>query len=498
VCALGQADRGLVAGGHPATVAAAGAVLDTGGNAFDAVVAAGFAAAVAEPQLTGLAGGGFLLARTANGAARVFDFFVDTPGRGHGVAPRALDFIPVEVDFGTTRQEFNVGLGSVAVPGCLAGYLHVHAALGRQPLAAVIQPAAQLARDGIVLNEHHAYLVGLLRPILFRSPEGRAIYSRSGEPLACGERLVNPDLAAFLDRLAASPRRGNGFDAPDLARAIARDMEAGGLLTAEDLSRYEVFERRPLAARFRGREVLTNPPPSSGGTLLRIALELLAARRPPPAWGDPAHVVPLVETMIETDAIRSGAPAPTRPRFGRGTTHVSVCDAAGNVAAMTTSNGESSGYIAPGTGVMFNNMLGEDDLHPGGFHRDEPGLRVASMMSPTLLLRDGRVELVLGSGGSKRIRTAVLQVIQNVVELGMDLCAAVEAPRLHWDGETLQVEPGFPAAALRALEARWPIDRWERRNLYFGGVHAVVPGGQGAGDPRRGGVAVVCGQRESR
>jgi gamma-glutamyltranspeptidase/glutathione hydrolase len=177
-------------------------------------------------------------------------------------------------------------------------------------------------------------------------------------------------------------------------------------------------------------------------------------------------------------------------RASGGTTHVSVCDAAGNAASMTTSNGEGSGYFAPGSGVMLNNMMGEDDLHPEGFHASPPGLRVASMMAPSLLLRGGQPRLVLGSGGSKRIRTALLQAICNAVDFDMDVRALVDSPRMHWDGECLQVEPGFDEAHLAPLRQRAPVNVWDVRDVYFGGVNAVSPGsGAGAGDPRRGGHA---------
>jgi gamma-glutamyltranspeptidase/glutathione hydrolase len=157
---------------------------------------------------------------------------------------------------------------------------------------------------------------------------------------------------------------------------------------------------------------------------------------------------------------------------------------------MTTSNGEGSGYVVPGCGIMLNNMLGEDDLHPEGFHSAPPGQRVGSMMSPSLVLRGDAVRLALGSGGSKRIRTAVLQVASRVVDGDAELEAAVRAPRLHWDGEQLQVEPGLGEAALAALGERWPLNLWPEPNLYFGGVHAVGPAtGAAAGDPRRGGDA---------
>jgi gamma-glutamyltranspeptidase/glutathione hydrolase len=487
--------QGIVAGGHPDTCGAAVEVLRGGGNAFDAVVAAGFAAAVAEPTLTGLGGGGFLLARTAAGAETVFDFFVDTPGRG--LPERALDphFLPVTVHFGHADQEFNIGLGSVAVPGCLAGYLHVHARLGRLPLAAVLAPAVRLAREGVALNAQQAYLVEILQPILTFADAGRRLYTRAGRPLAESERLINRDLGAFLERLASATaaEAAAGFAAPGLAERIAADMaDGGGLLTADDLAAYRVCERAPVAIDYRGHQLLTNPPPSFGGSLLAVSLALLEQRGPMPVWGSAEHVVRLVEVMIETDAIRSRGETAERLRFARGTTHVSVSDREGNVAAMTTSNGESSGYFAPETGVMLNNMLGEDDLHPDGFHAASPGERVSSMMCPSLLLRDGEVVLVLGSGGSKRIRTALAQVISNVVDFGMGPREAVEAPRLHWDGERVQVEPGFPSGALAALSAAWRVNPWDDCNLYFGGVHAVAPGRRGAGDPRRGGSVAVC------
>jgi gamma-glutamyltranspeptidase/glutathione hydrolase len=253
--------RGVVAGGHPATCGAAAEALTEGGNAFDAAVAAGFAAAAAEPTLTGLGGGGFLMARTAAGEETLFDFFVDTPGLGLPKRALAPHFLPVIVHFGNADQEFNIGLGSAAVPGCLAGYLHVHARLGRLPLASVLAPAARLAREGVEINAQQAYLIDILQPILTLAEAGRRLYTRRGRPLAEGERLVNRDLAHFLERLASAPAReaAAGFAAPDIARRIAADMvEGGGLLTAEDLSAYRVCEWAPLTVAYRGHRVLTN------------------------------------------------------------------------------------------------------------------------------------------------------------------------------------------------------------------------------------------------
>lgn len=494
-----------VASGHPATTAAAVEVLELGGNAIDACVAAGFAASVAEPTLTSLGGGGFLLARTAEGEEVVFDFFVDSPGLeepGASSTPatssaastasaRALDFEEVVVRFTGADQGFHVGLGSVAVPGCLAGWLHAQRRLGRLPVEAVVAPARRLAEHGVEVNAQQAYLLRILAPILTRTPEAAAIVAPAGRALAEGDRLVNPALAEFLAHL--DPR---GFAEPGLARRIDEAMRAGGgLVTATDLAAYRVVEREPLVVAWRGHRLLTNPPPAFGGELVALGLLLLEER---PDWpapvGSVAHATALAEAMVATDDIRTAGLVTTelsRRRSTGGTTHVSVRDGEGSVATMTTSNGEGSGWVVPGTGVIANNMMGEDDLHPDGFHGAVPGQRVASMMAPSVVVgADGAAQLVLGSGGSKRIRTALLQVLAGAVDQRRELSEAVGAPRLHWDGDRLHVEPGWSDEVMEVLGARWPLHRWEHRDLYFGGVHAVSIGAA-AGDPRRGGSAAL-------
>ncbi|MGQ0831845.1 MAG: gamma-glutamyltransferase [Microthrixaceae bacterium] len=479
-----------VASGHPATTDAAVTVLERGGNAVDACVAAGFAAAVAEPTLTSLGGGGFLLARMATGEEVVFDFFVDTPGLGLDPSTRsAFDFDEVVVRFTGADQSFHVGLASVAVPGCLSGLLHAHRRLGRVELEHIVAPARQLAERGVEINEQQAYILRILEPILTRTPEAAALVAPGGRLLGVGDRFVNPALASFLADL--DPR---GFAAPMLARQVHDEMaRRGGLVTETDLVSYEVVERVPLEVRWRGHRLLTNPPPSFGGELVALGLLLLEERTGWPAPpGSVAHAVALADAMVATDDARatgSVASELARRRATGGTTHVSVRDEAGNVATMTTSNGEGSGWVIPGTGVIANNMMGEDDLHPAGFHAVAPGARVASMMAPSVVVDPmGDACLVVGSGGSKRIRTALLQVVAAVIDQGRPLAEAVDAPRLHWDGELLHVEPGWPQPALEALAERWPLRRWDARDLYFGGVHAVAPGAA-AGDPRRGGSA---------
>jgi gamma-glutamyltranspeptidase/glutathione hydrolase len=279
--------------------------------------------------------------------------------------------------------------------------------------------------------------------------------------------------------------------------------EGGGMLGERDLAAYRVVERVPLALDYRGHRLLTNPSPAFGGRLLALSSSLWE-RLPRLEPGSREALCALTALQQEVESLRArGWLSPdlvpeserealrARVLSSGGTTHVSVCDAEGNAASMTTSNGEGSGYVMPGTGIMLNNMLGEDDLHPDGFHSSPPGERVASMMSPSLVLRGDEVRLAFGSGGSKRIRTAMQQVFSAVVDHDVDVERAVQAPRLHWDGECVQVEPGFSEDALDALRARFPTNLWPEQNVYFGGVQAVSGEGHGAGDPRRGGVCRI-------
>ncbi len=479
--------RPLVAAGHPAVVAAAETVLAAGGSAVDAVVAGGLAAAVAEPCLTSLAGGGFCLVRTPEGEEVLVDFFVDTPGLGAVDAP-VPHFDEVEVVFEAARQTFHCGPGSIAVPGCLTGYLHLHERFGRLPLAQVVAPAARLAATGVELAPKQAGIVALLEPILLRTPAGRALFAPRGRLLAAGDRFANPDLAALLDALG----RGDdvSFRHGPVAAALLAATATDGLVTPADLTAYRVIERPPLEVGWRGRRVLTNPGPSFGGTLVAAAVRHLDHVDLPA--GDPGWVDAIVGATAAVDARRSEilAADDPRPASARGTTHISVWDGAGGAAAMTTSNGECSGDVLPGTGILANNVLGEEDLHPDGFHAAPPGMRVASMMSPTVVVApDGQVEAVLGSGGSKRIRSTVTQLLVQVLVHGASPRAAVEAPRAHWDDDHTEVEPGLAPDVLAALRARGPVNEWPGPSVYFGGGHLVVPGVGAAGDPRRDGAA---------
>lgn len=292
-------------------------------------------------------------------------------------------------------------------------------------------------------------------------------------------------------------------------------------MTAEDLARYQVARRAPLRARYRDAEVLTNPPPSAGGCLIALTLRLLEnaeLRRLGP--DDPRTALALARALEGTNEARcagfaralgrdeSVAPEADpalveeiralagRPNRMGSTTHISVLDARGNAASLTNSNGEGSGIVVPGLGLHLNNMLGEEDLHPEGFHAQPAGERMRSMMAPTVVLRDGAPAVVVGSGGSARLRSAIAQVLVQLLEFERPPHEAVHASRLHVEEGKVHVEPGFAPDAVAALGAagRYVVE-WERPSMYFGGVHTIVRDSDGtlhgAGDPRRGGVFEV-------
>ncbi|MFQ3615295.1 MAG: gamma-glutamyltransferase [Cyanobacteriota bacterium] len=513
--------RGAIAAGHPKTAEAGAEMLRLGGNAFDAAAAAMLASCVTEPTLTSLGGGGFLLAHTAEQQNILFDFFTQTPRQRRPV--EEVEFYPVLVDFGTAVQEFHIGLGAIAVPGTVAGLFHIHRRLGRLPMSVVAEPALHYATAGVEMGEFQAYCFRILRPILLACPEMGQLCTQNGELLHTGDRFYNPDLAETIRLLVQEGPQA--FYAGDIAHALVKDSQTrGGYLSLEDLRHYRVIERSPLMTCYRSTTLVTNPPPSSGGCLIAFALALLSQVEVAACeFGTEAHLTLLADAMRLTNLARADgydsrinqpdvaerflAEAHLRPyaqqllqtagvnKWGS-TTHFSVIDSEGNAASVTASNGEGSGYTIPGTGIMLNNMLGEADLHPGGFHQWPPNARISSMMAPTMVLADGKPELVLGSGGSNRIRTAILQVISNVIDFGMPIEQAVNSPRIHWEADVINLEPGFEVPK---TQTRFPwsgeIVPWEQQNMFFGGVHAVLatPDGRltGAGDRRRSGSVVV-------
>ena len=502
--------KGVVACGHPFTAEAAKEMLSLGGNAFDAAVSAGFASVVAEPALTSLGGGGFMLAHVEDVQEDIlFDFFVNTPGLNK-TNPLTPEMTPVEIRFPNTTQIFHTGYASAAVPGMMKGLLHVHRRLCRLPLKTILSPALRYLEQGVEVCETQSVILGYLEQIFTSTDYGRELFTINNRYVTLNDRLFNPLLREFLKDLS-----GTGTDiyggkaAHDLADVITA---CKGMLTMDDLSSYEVIERKPLSIPYRDRQVLTNPPPSSGGIMLALALHILEKVDLSRISRDSgAFFITLIELMKEMNLFRPAQDGGTVPYpfpdsmisslvqsylhtlsqmtfiATQGTTHISVMDEAGNAASMTTSNGTGSGCYIPGTGIMLNNMMGEDDLHPGGFFSSPPRMRVSSMMMPALVMKDGEVEYVLGSGGSKRIRTAMLQVLVNLIDYGLPLKEAVERPRVHIEDGVVQAEPETPSPAIEQVRNYYQVNRWGGKNMYFGGVHCVSGRMDGWGDSRRGG-----------
>jgi gamma-glutamyltranspeptidase/glutathione hydrolase len=421
----------------------------------------------------------------------------------------------VDVDFESTIQAFRIGAASVAVPGSVAGLDVAHRMFATIPWAKLLEPAIELAREGLELSRQQAYLHAILDIILRHTEEGRAIYGPEGERLAAGDRLVMSDFADTLELLAAEGAR-SFYEGP-FARRLSDYLRAhGGTLTREDLAGYRPIWRRPIAVDFVQHRVVSNPPPSSGGVLIAYGLRMLDRAGLGGAAGTADAISRLVEVMAEQNQARGTGF--TRELFrgglaerlcedervnaaaGRlltGTTHISAIDAQGNAAALTASTGSGSGVVVPGTGVHLNNMLGEFDLIPAGARR-RPGGRLTSGMAPSIVLRDDRPRLVVGSAGSLRLRGAILQIVVNAIGHDLPVEEAIDAPRVHLDEGHVHCEGGTEPAAVDELERRgYDVVRWRRRNLYFGGVAAVEvrPDGtlHAAGDPRRGGHGIVVG-----
>lgn len=489
--ASGGPGSAAIAAGSRATAEAGATILRAGGNAVDAVLAAAMAATIAEESIASLGGGGFLLVRRPDGTTELTDFFVDTPGRDLPDGPLALHFLPIDIQFPGTVQTFHAGMGSVAVPGLLAGIFAAHERYCRLPLAALTAPAIEYARAGVPNEPKQVVFAELIRDLVVLSPESLALYAREGRFLGEGELICNPDLASFLSKVAIGEVVGQ--TSPAFADPLLAAMANGGLVTARDLASYEVVRRDPILIERNGALLATNPPPSFGGSIIADTLSTapLVRQAQPASWAD---LMAALDAATERGRATS---APTSPRTVNGTTHISAVDATGMVAAMTVSNGITAGFVIPGTGIQLNNMLGEADLNPAGFHAMPAGLRMGSMMSPTILARaDGSV-VALGSGGSERIRSAITEVCVRLADLGEDLASAVAGGRIHRDGTGLQVEPTVPAPVIEALRAANPdlVNIWPAPDLYFGGVHAVVRHLDGSvkavGDGRRGGWGLV-------
>ncbi|MBN9584084.1 MAG: gamma-glutamyltransferase [Afipia sp. 62-7] len=508
-------------------------VLARGGNAVDAAVATGFAMAVTYPRAGNLGGGGFMMIHLANSSENIaVDYRESAP------AAATRDMFLGEDGKPDAKKSRDQALG-IGVPGTVAGLalaLEKYGS-GKFKLADLIAPAIGLARDGFVIADDIADTLPELYQRLKAWPSSMKVFSRpDGTPLQGGDRLMQRDLAATLEAIAA--QGANGFyDGPVADKLAAGIRNAGGLITRDDLKAYRPVIRAPVRGTYRGFDIVAMPLPSSGGTVLIETLNILegyklrdmgagsvdvlhltieAMKR---AYadrarylGDPAFVsAPMQQLLAKDYAARqraiidiaratpwSDVTSVKPPREGSNTTHFSVVDKDGNAVSNTYTLNFSYGVglVADGTGVLLNNELDDFTAAPGasnayglvGFEANlpGPGKRPLSSMSPTIVLKDGKPVLVTGSPGGSRIISAVLQVILNAIDFDMNIAAAVSVPRLHhqWLPDEVRVERGFPDATLAALRARGhrviaPLGQTSANSI------AVTPDGLfGAPDPR--------------
>jgi len=488
------------------------AILRKGGNAVDAAVATGFALTVVHPAAGNIGGGGFMLYRKANGETHFLDYREKAP-------KAATRDMYLDAKGNVIPDSSLIGYKAVGVPGSVAGMVYAQKHWGKLPLRVVMEPAIRLARDGVKLTYEEAQ--SLHEKHLADFPESKRIFQRNGHYYAPGEIFVQPEMARTLERIAANP---DDFYKGAMARELAAEMKrGGGLITAEDMAEYEVKERQPIRGSYRGFEIISAPPPSSGGVTLLETLNILegytlnalgnrsadsihltaeAFRRAfydrAEFLGDPDFSQLPIPQLIDKryaaawrtslDMMRSSVSKELRRPSGFGdldrqaashspfvgpepenTTHYSVVDAQGNAVAVTTTLNDDFGscVTAGKLGFLLNDEMDDFTSKPGvpnfyGLIQSEansiaPGKRPLSAMAPTIVLQNGKLFLVLGSPGGPRIITTVANILMGVVDYGLDIQAAVNAPRFHhqWEPDEIYVERvGFSPDTIRLLEAR--------------------------------------------
>ena len=494
-----RARRAMVVSQDAIASAVGAGVMREGGNAVDAAVATAFALAVTYPTAGNIGGGGFLVFRPAEGEPAAYDFRETAPGASSpAMFLRDGDYDPV------LHHRSHLAVG---VPGTVAGLYLAWTEHGTLPWPALVAPAVRLAREGFAVSDALARSLAGVLPRMAAYPASVAQFSKDGEPYRAGEVLRQPDLARTLERIAG--QGPDGFYRGETAALIEQEMAAnGGIMTRADLAAYRAFRRTPIAGAYRGYEVLSMPPISSGGAAIIQMLNILehddlsasgfgsaatvhlmieAMRR---AYadrarhlGDPAFnpAMPIERLTSKAYAAelrqtirpdRASASAPDRfewPREGGETTHLSVVDGARNAVSLTYTleQGYGSKITVRGAGFLLNNEMGDFNAGPGittdfgligtAPNLAEPGKRMLSSMSPTIVTRDGRLVLVTGSPGGRTIINTVLQTILNVVDFGMNVQEAVDAPRIHhqWLPDVTRYERwGLSPDTLALLERR--------------------------------------------
>ena len=480
-----------ISAGHEITLQVAKEVLLDGGNAFDAAIAAFLAMFITEPCMASAGGNGFALTKAVNDDIKFFDFFSQTPAHNE---VKEVEFYPILVDFGNETEEFFIGLGAAAIPGSIAGIFAIHERYGSIPISELTSPAIQLAKEGVLLNAFQAYDLKLLASIFWQDPSVRNIFFKGENIKQEGDRLSMPEMADFLDFISQEGERG--FYHGEISKIVAADCKLrGGFLTRSDFENYKVNVFDPLKIKYKDKYIFLPNGPSKGGALLALMLSMANEET-----YSLAFAIKKVQEInkAEKDLVYYFDQYFPNQNFNldpsinayRGTSHFNILDKYGNAISLTSSMGEGCGYFIPGTTMHLNNMLGEIFLLPNGKYSWIPNRRMHSMMTPTLVTDQmGILEFLAGSGGASRIPYAIGQVIYQIYEQQKSLLQATETSRYHYQNGFFQLEYG----------AEWPIKgekilQWDKKSLYFGGVHSiqiVQDGVFAIGDERRHGVAEV-------
>lgn len=472
-----------ISAGHQKTLEAAKEVLQAGGNAVDAAIAAYWMSFVSEPCMASAGAGGFAMVRM-DGEIRNVDFFCQTPMEKRDTI--ALDFFGVDVDFGSAIETFHVGKGSSAVPGTIAGIFAMHDRWGTVPMAELANQAIQAAKEGIPLDKFQAQDFILLKDIFAIDQEQKSTFFNGDVIKGEGDLIALPDYADFLEALVRDGK--DLFYKGEIAATIANDYSEGGQLTRVDFEHYRVNIGSPIAFKYRDHEVYTTPMPSVGGLIVGSLLKLRESSEHANRFLSYDHLSLNLasckevyqaskdrHTLIQSLAKYANVVIPPtwHPNSGnqtKGTSHFSIIDRHGNAVGLTTSIGEGNGYFIPGTQMQMNNMLGEGALLPNGFHSWIENTRLRSMMTPCMAVDAAHdISLIIGSGGAGRIPYAIAQVIENVLDYRQSLREAINAPRVYFDGSTYQIEAGYDYPSLPQ-----EYNVWQDQTLYFGGTNCIA------------------------
>ena len=492
-----------IACGHPLTAEAAQNILNDGGNAFDAAIAAFLVSFIAEAPMASAGCGGLAITCAAGRKKRVYDFFCQTPSKK--IPVDKMHFYPITVDFGELHEEYHIGMASMAIPGAMAGVFTIHEQLGTLPMNVLIEQAIHHAKNGVKMTPIYKYIFDLLTYTYGLTQRGKEIFFNENDEIKkVGEVIRMEGMADFLDHISKEGSRG--FYEGEIAQSIVSDSdEKGGMLTLEDFKNYKVNVLEPLQFHLRGYDVYTIPFPSLGGALMNIYLDevdhrsvlksLFHARAGAAMLCDSYDKQP-DQILSHLERINPGASMSYHQGIKKGgTSHISVVDGENNAIALSFTLGEGSGYFIKNTDMQMNNMLGEMALLPNGFHSWDENRRLMSMMCPSVVFDENGLRFVLGSGGASRIPYAIGQVIDNGLRMGMSISEATNAPRMHAEHSVLNIEKSeIWGAQLPSKLNDYVLNIWENPSMFYGGVHGIeisTSGLEACGDFRRDGIAIV-------